>query len=445
MKPVVIARVIRFICGSLLSAILYAGGSATILLVESVLPGHTAFAQEGGAQPQRKTRRTPALREKIYKRLSDAQAQMEKNNFPSAMAILNEVKADTTINSYERAMAWNFTAYAYSMQEKYKDAIGAYKQVLAQPELPEALELGAVYAIAQLYLATEQYQLAIDNLKKWMTLTAPSPSAYTLLGQAYYQMDDFKASVAAVEKGLAIVQQQGGQPQETALQILRAGYMELGNNNKLLEVVELLVRLYPKGHYFTHLSQIYGDRNDEQRQLLTLEAAYDGGYLTTQNQYLSVASLLLQSEVPYKAAKVMTEGIKKNIIEENVNNLKFLAQAWLLAQEPDNAIEALQKAAKKSDDGELYVRLGRSYADLDQWSNCIDSVRSGLKKGKVERIDSAYFTLGICLFNADNLDGAIEAFELARKDERSRQSADQWSAFLRSEKDRRQRLENSLL
>src|SRR5690606_25167720 len=129
-----------------------------------------------------------------------------------------------------------------------------------------------------------------------------------------------------------------------------------------------------KAQYFAQLSAMYGDRGDEKRQLLTLEAGYDGGYLSTQAQYVSLASLLLNNDVPYKAAKVMTEGIEKKIVEESVSNLRLLAQAWLFAQEPENAIVALQKAAKKSDDGELYIRLGRSYADLDKWKNCVDAI-----------------------------------------------------------------------
>lgn len=415
-----------------------------IVQIESGL----VFAQSGGSTDSgRKTRRTPALKEKTYKALGEAQTKMEAGDYAGALAILDSLRADQGLNSYERAMTWNFTAYVYSSQEKYQQSINAFKQVLAQPDIPEGLELQTLYSLAQLYLVSEDAnEEAIATLKKWFSLAVnPAPSAYVLLAQAYFRMDNFKAAVAEGEKAMAAAAKLGEQPQELLLQLLRAGYVELGNNPKLIDVLELLVKLYPKGDYFAHLSAIYGEQGDEKRQLLTLEAAYDGGYLSKQNQYLALGSLLMSNEVPYKSAKVLTEGMEKKIVEESVTNLRLLAQAWLIAQEPHEAIKVLQKAAKKSDDGELYVRLGQSYADLDEWQNCINSTREGLKKGKLEREDSANVTLGVCLYNNEDLDGAIEAFARARKDERSRKFADQWISFLRGEKDRRQRIANSLM
>lgn len=386
------------------------------------------------------------MREKVYKKLSEAQVKAEANDYAGAMKVIGEVRADTSLNSYEKAMTWNFTAYIYSAQEKYPEALKAYEQLLAQPDLPEALEQSSIYTMANLYLATEQYQKTIDMMKRWFKIAkAPTSSAYITLGSAYFQLEQYKQAIEAVEKGLVLVRAQNGQPPEQALLLLRASYFETENMPKVMEVLELLVNLYPKGQYFSQLAILYGERGDEKRQLLTLEAAYDGGYLSTQAQYVTLASLLVASEVPYKAAKILAEGIDKKIVKDTVSHLRLLAQAWLLSQEPRKAITVLTRAAKEAEDGELYVSLGRSYADLDEWKDCTVAVRAGLKKGKLERIDSAQVILGICLYNMDDLDGAITAFENARKDERSAKVAFQWSQFLRAEKERRQRIANSLL
>lgn len=416
-------------------------------------PEGAAFAQDAEEEeaeqkpdPEAKRRATAAMREKTYKKLSEVQAKVEAGDYATAMKLVNEVHADTSLNSYEKAMTWNYTAYIYSAQEKYSEALKAYEQLMAQPNLPETLQQSSLYTMANLYLATEQYQKSIDVMKKWFKVAkAPTSSAYITLGQAHFQLEQYKQAVEAVEKALVLVREQNGQPPEQALLILRASYFELENMPKVLEVLEMLVNLYPKGQYFSQLAILYGERGDEKRQLLTLEAAYDGGYLNTQAQYVTLASLLVSSEVPYKAAKILAEGVDKKIVKDTVNHLRLLAQAWLLAQEPRKAITVLTRAAKESEDGELYLNLGRSYADLDEWKDCTEAVRAGLKKGKLERADSAYVMLGICLYNSDDLDGAIAAFENARKDERSAKVAFQWTQFLRTEKERRQRIANSLL
>lgn len=445
-QPIVFIRIALVLCLSIAAGMLF-----PLLLTEGAAIAQEAEeteAEAAQAEPQQQSgaRRTPAMREKVYKRLSEAQAKAEAQDYATATKIINEVKADTTLNSYEKAMTHNFMAYIYSAQEKYAEAIKSYEQLLAQPNLPEGLELSSIYTMANLYLATEQYQKSVDTMKRWFKMTkTPTSSAYITLGQGHFQLEQFKPAIEAVEKGLVLVRAQGGQPPEQALLLLRASYFELENMPKVLEVLELLVNLYPKGQYFSQLAILYGERGDEKRQLLTLEAAYDGGYLNTQAQYVTLASLLVSSEVPYKAAKILAEGIDKKIVKDNVNHLRLLAQAWLLAQEPRKAITVLTRAAKDAEDGELYVNLGRSYADLDEWKDCTDATRAGLKKGKLERADSAYVILGICLYNADDLDGAIAAFEKAREDERSAKVAFQWTQFLRMEKERRQRIANSLL
>lgn len=423
------------------------------ILLPLSLPEGAAIAQGEGEEeaeqqpdPEAKRRATAAMREKTYKKLSEVQAKVEAGDYAAAMQLVNAVHADTSLNSYEKAMTWNYTAYIYSAQEKYSEALKAYEQLMAQPNLPDTLQQSSLYTMANLYLATEQYQKSIDVMKKWFKVAkAPTSSAYITLGQAHFQLEQYKQAVDSVEKALVLVREQNGQPPEQALLILRASYFELENMPKVLEVLEMLVNLYPKGQYFSQLAILYGERGDEKRQLLTLEAAYDGGYLNTQAQYVTLASLLVSSEVPYKAAKILAEGVDKKIVKDTVNHLRLLAQAWLLAQEPRKAITVLTRAAKESEDGELYLNLGRSYADLDEWKDCTDAVRAGLKKGKLERADSAYVMLGICLYNADDLDGAIAAFENARKDERSAKVAFQWTQFLRTEKERRQRIANSLL
>jgi tetratricopeptide (TPR) repeat protein len=396
-------------------------------------------------QSKRKTVRTPAMRESIYKKLAQAQEEAEDKDYTSAMTILNEVKADPGLNCYEIAMVWNFIAYVYTTQEQYDKALPAYNNILKQDCVPEALEQQTLYAISQMYLATDRPKEAISSLKKWFAIATPNPQAHVLLGQCYFLIDDFRSSVVEVEKGIALNKTHGAEPRENWLLILRAAYYELGNMNKVTEILEELVRLYPKGEYLQQLSGMYGELGKENLQTLVLEASYDGGYFKKSGEYVSLASLLLNAEVPYKAAKVLEEGIKKKLVDEKINNLKMLAQAYLAAQEPRESIRVLQKAAKMSDDGELYVRLGQSHMGLDEWTACVSALRSGLKKGGIKRVDSAQVSLGICLYNTDNLDGAIEAFKRAGKDERSASFSRSWIEFLRSEKARRQAIEASLI
>ncbi len=104
----------------------------------------------------------------------------------------------------------------------------------------------------------------------------------------------------------------------------------------------------------------------------------------------------------------------------------------------------MEKAAAKSDEGELYVRLGNVYLDGDQFAKAADSVQKGLKKGGVKRPDQARLVLGMAYFNLGKYDKARRAFRDAGKDDRSAKYSKQWIAYVTSEEDRQRELKKDL-
>lgn len=416
-----------------------------------VLPGFPGFgavlAQEASSsKSSRKTKQTPALRERVYKKIGEAQEHIEANRLAEALKILETMNSDQGLNSYERAMVWNFTAYIYSTQEKYSQALTAFQNVIKEGDIPEALELNAMYSIAQLYLMLDEYAKAIDVLKKWLALAEnPGPSAYELMAQAYYQVEDYKNAVKYAEDAILLVKKQNGKPKEQLYLILRAAYYELKNLPKVTQVLEELVSLYPKGDYFSQLSAMYGERDKEVEQLATLEAAYDANLLSKERDLVTLASLLIQNDVPYKAATILEKGMKDKVVSNELQNLKLLAQAWQIAQEPKKSIQVLTEAAKKSEEGDLYARLANAYIDLENWTMAEMSAREAVKKGNLKRPGYVHVTIGMSLFNLNNYDGAIEAFKNAKKYDDTQKYAVQWIDFLTKEKERLQLIENSLL
>ncbi|MGV6850692.1 MAG: hypothetical protein ACWA5R_00755, partial [bacterium] len=89
-----------------------------------------------------KTKATVAMRQVVYEALQKAQEQLNAKDYAGALASVEKIRAGKKgkkLSSYERAQTWNLQAYLYYLQEKYKDSINAYENVLKQPDLPEAL------------------------------------------------------------------------------------------------------------------------------------------------------------------------------------------------------------------------------------------------------------------------------------------------------------------
>ena len=74
-----------------------------------------AYAQSGEKKKEQETRRTPALRNKVYEKLASAQEFAEAKNYTEALAVLDEMR-DTSgkkaLNSYELANLQSLRIYS---------------------------------------------------------------------------------------------------------------------------------------------------------------------------------------------------------------------------------------------------------------------------------------------------------------------------------------------
>ncbi|MCZ6762160.1 MAG: hypothetical protein O7C03_04080, partial [Gammaproteobacteria bacterium] len=166
--------------------------AVSLLMLPALLPGNApgalasvSHAQAAGERKERKTRKTPAMREKTYKKLSESRELAEADDYVGALRALDSLSRQKDLNSYELAQMYNFYGYIHFSQENYPLALKDYENVLAQPNLPLGMETSTIYTVAQLYFTQEDYVRAERQLRRWFTLAEnPGPSPYVLLGQA---------------------------------------------------------------------------------------------------------------------------------------------------------------------------------------------------------------------------------------------------------------------
>ncbi len=422
-----------------------AGGAFLVAALGLVAVG-PALAQEEEEQTlgEMETQETASMREATYKELAKAQEAADAEDYAEAARVLDKLgKQD--LNDYERAQLLNLRAYIYYAQDNYAGAIQSYERLFEQPGLPEALRTSTAYTLAQLYFSQENWQKSIDMINTWMSMTdEPTLTAYELMAQAYYQRGDYRKAIDPAKRVIEMTKQAGEPVKEHSYLLLRVLYYELEEYDQVAAILHELIRHNPKKQYWMQLAGIYGEIGNEKKQISTLELAYLQGYLEQEPELLTLAGLLLQNDLPYKAGRILKKGIDDGIISSTYEHWRLLSQAWTLAQEDELAVPALTRAAELSDDGELDIILGQAYMNLEQWDAAAQAIRNGLRKGGLDRPDQAQVMLGQALFNMDSFDEASRAFEAAQADRRSRQLAAQWLNYIESEKDRRAQLAAAL-
>ena len=296
-----------------------------LAVVPAVVISAQAQAQEVKAS-EKKTRKVPTLRGKVYEQLARAQAAGDEGNIPEAIAILDEVKGkDSSMNSYEKAMMYNFYGFIYYNDEQYDKALDSFAQVVEQQPIPEKFEMTTLFSLAQLNLMQGNYDKSIAYLERWEALNdgVVPPKNLILKAQAYYQNKEYAKAEPFITKAIADHEAEGMLPDENWLILQRAIYYELKQPEKVKNVLIKLVKLFDEPKYWIQLAGMYGELGEERKQLAIMESAYQQGYVESSADIFNLAQLYYYHKVPYKGALLMEQAMKDGTLEKNLRNLRF--------------------------------------------------------------------------------------------------------------------------
>ncbi|ALQ10347.1 hypothetical protein D172_019965 (plasmid) [Pseudoalteromonas sp. Bsw20308] len=412
----------------------------------SILPS-VDVATANAAQEQ-KTKRVPALREKVYSQLARAQKLADDGDVKAGLEALDSInERSSSMNSYEIAMMHNFYGFIYYNENDLPKAIAAFEKVVAEEGIPESLRVSTTFSLAQLAMANSDYEKVIAFLDQWDAInTKPITDGYYVLrAQTYYQLKDFKQGLNYITQAITLSDSEGKTPKENWLVLQRAMYYSLNQTDKVVDVLERMVKLYNKPEYWVQLSGMYGELGKERQQLSVIEAAYQQGFLTSKSDLRQLAQVYLYNGLAYKAATVMSKAIDAGIAEQTAKNYAFVAEAMIQAKEDEKSITYFAKAADLSPSGKYDQRLAEVYVNTEQFEEAADAARKALDKGDLDFESNAFVALGMAQYNLQNFDASILAFEQAQKHKKSQRLAQQWIKYVKREKVHAETLRTALL
>jgi len=364
--------------------------------------------------------------EQLGKKLTSVQELVEADDFKKAFEILEELaKRTDRYNPYERALVYQFLGMVQAQEEKYDDALVNLEKSISEGALPNNLIINIRFMIAQLYMATQKYQKAVDTLEIWLKeVESPNANAYYLLAAAYYQLGDIQKAIGPAETAIKISKQ----PKAPWLQLLVGLYYETKQYPKAVKPLETLIMIDPKKSYWTQLSSLYNHLDQDAKSLAVMQLAYSQGFLDSNNDLRMLAQLYLYRQLPYQAGMVLEKAREDGHITIDALYWEMLANSWTLARETDRAIPALEKGAEISDKGNLFAQLGRVYVEREQWPEAVEALKNAIKKGGLTDEGTTQLLLAIAYYQQKQYNSSIRHLQLASKSEEEsvRNSALQW-------------------
>jgi len=413
-----------------------------ISLVCGLLTFGGAAAQD--ADPDKdttKTKQAQAVSKEVYERIQKAQELVDAKDMAGALRLLNSLYNPDKLTEYEQANVLNYIGFVYYNMDDTKSAIKTYEKMLAIPTLEPQMAKQTTYTLVQLLTMEEQFSKALAMLDKWFMMEPnPAPEAFILKAQNLYQLQRYAEMIQPVENAMRVATERGKPVKEDWYGLLNFAYFQQEDYRKVRDIQKILLENWPKARYWKSLAGAYTELGEDEKLIYAYDAAFTQGMLEKEQEFVTMAQLYLQAEVPYKAAKLMQEKMDAGVVAKNEKNYRLLSQSWQLAQEDSKAIPALKAAAALTNDGELDSRLANSYLNIGEYNECATAANTALRKGGLKSPDNVQISLGMCLYNLRRYDEARRAFDSAAQVPKSRRTANQWISVIDAEVERNRQI-----
>ncbi|MEP6940991.1 MAG: tetratricopeptide repeat protein [Rudaea sp.] len=329
----------------------------------------------------------------------------------------------TSSSKYAQGLALQVLANVKFNAQDYKGAIENYKKVIALDALPNDGHFDSMFNLANAYVADEQYQPALDELKVWREQgKRETADSYALEGNVYYRLEKYPEAITAIKKAQSLTDK----PKDSWNTILMAAYSSSGQGAQASSVIETQLAKDPNNKKLLHDAiVVYVQSNQYDKALALLDREHVQGLLTEESDYKLAAQLYDQSEKPAAGAKILKEGFDKGVVKPSYEMYKLLGDSFALGQDDKSAIDAYAKASPLAKDGYVdYVR-GSLLLNNDRAREAIESLKQGIAKGGLKKPGEAYIMLGDAYNQIDANADAAAAWQKAKAYPESQKMADQ--------------------
>ncbi len=408
-------------------------GFLIAVLSVAVLPLQLAWAGEEQRAPP-EARSAGTLSEQVRRAIAEISEMMQpedENDEPDlagakvALDELRERRYDR-MSDFEKSTLLNFYTNYYLNIEDYAGAIGIFEEMLTIEELRADIRLRTHRSLGQLYASEENWQGSIDNYEQWRQLSDTEDEiVYRGLSYAHYQLENFEAAkpfwIARMELMLA----NGETLERDDYAYLNGLYFTLEDFESALELTKTMIVLFDNKTDWQNLSAIYAGLENDSRGLQALNLYYLRGLMDDDTRYINLAQSLAGVDLPYTGGKILAEGLEKEVVESDEQNLTRLTQMHLMGSDYDAALEPAIAAAEADETGNAYDTLGYIHYVLHDYESAVEAFENAIEKGELsDRSDTLMF-LSRAHLELLNFDAAEEAATDAADagDERARTAA----------------------
>jgi len=387
------------------------------------------FSQDPRAYKKKLSKRSGAsLSERTFKLLTRAQEDLASGATERAFASLKKLESRTKGSPGEQAQVVQALAFAYAQKEKNDLALQNFERTLDLDALPEAPTKSVMSIVSQLYMMKSQYKKA-EKAAKFLIAVADKPNGatYALLAGALFEQKRKKEALVAIQKAIDLT----SRPKESWLAMAVSLYFANERYKDAAKVLKILVATNPSREtYWKQWAASHLSADEEKEGLVAIELGNIAGTMKKDKNIKDGASLMMSTDIPYKAAMWM----EKKLSKKELGTLKVqkqLASAYMSARENKQALRVLKQIHKNTPEAQTSVQLGQILLEEEKWDEAetVFNKTKALQPSESQK-EQIYLGLGVALYNQEKLTASRESFmQIADKSE----AAQGWLTFIQNE------------
>lgn len=376
-------------------------------------------------------KKPPPLTDKVVEKLKPAQEAGQKGDFDTCIKLSKEA-VDISAKTWDKDQSLHIMIWCLAKKSDFPTYADTVEQLNALDTVGDDERFKSYPNLAKIYYQAKNFEKAEKYAKLWGEHDNSS-EAYGILVAVYYSQQNCNDTVVAQQKAIDIDKAAGKEATEQALRILNSCYYKMGDKPHRAEVMETLMKRFPKSDYYTDLVQLYKEGELDKRALLNMyRLGFYKEYISRESVFVDYVEQAMDAGAPAEALNVIETAKAKGafvVIAATDRNGKLMAAAKQQAAEDHKLIAQLDKEARAGKNGEADVKTGLAYMSFGECDKAVEAVERGLtpeRVAKVKRPDEAEMILGICYKKLGKTDEARKAFTAAQGDPRMAKAATLW-------------------
>lgn len=369
------------------------------------------------------------MSEGFYHRLFRVHELLDGDSPEEALEMMGRIRPNR-IGKYEAAQLYQTYGFVYSQLGREDEALDAFQKCLELDALPTHQQQGIVYSVASYHAGNERYEESNAALMRWFRYEQdPIAEAYIFMGANFAQREMMREALPYVVRANQLAEL----PSENWRDLQLAIHVRLGQLADAINLLKDNIGIWPdKVRNYVVLSGLYTETGQDEGALAALLIPWQRGVLVVEADILNLVRLNLFLENPARAGVILSEAMERGHVEENSEHLRLLLNSWTMARETDRAVDAIDKLARLSDDGDVYHRKALLLNETGEWEGVVESCRLAMEKGGLEEPGAVWLLQGVALAELGRFDQAIDAFENAMRSEKDsvRRNASTWIGYV---------------